>query len=49
MTEKHLTFHKTSISSEGCLFFPNGEKIGQVFYCEMCGNLLEVKKVGGSE
>lgn len=24
-------------------------KIGQVFKCEICGNIVQVKKVGGGE
>ena len=28
---------------------PKVEKIGQIFKCEICGNVVEVKKVGGGE
>jgi len=25
------------------------KKVGEVFRCEICGNIVEVKKVGGGE
>jgi desulfoferrodoxin-like iron-binding protein len=28
---------------------PKVEKIGQVFKCEICGNVVEIKAVGGGE
>jgi desulfoferrodoxin-like iron-binding protein len=28
---------------------PKVEKIGEVFRCEVCGNVVEVKEVGGGE
>lgn len=28
---------------------PNVTKVGQVFKCEICGNVVEVKEVGGGE
>lgn len=28
---------------------PNVKKIGEVFKCEVCGNVVEVKVVGGGE
>ena len=27
----------------------NVEEVGQVFLCEICGNVVEVKEVGGGE
>jgi desulfoferrodoxin-like iron-binding protein len=27
----------------------NVEKVGEVYRCEICGNVVEVKKVGGGE
>ncbi len=28
---------------------PNVKKVGEVYVCEICGNVVEVKKVGGGE
>jgi desulfoferrodoxin-like iron-binding protein len=28
---------------------PNVKKVGEVYRCEVCGNVVEVKKVGGGE
>ncbi len=28
---------------------PNVTEVGQVFKCEICGNVVEVKEVGGGE
>lgn len=28
---------------------PKVQKIGEVYRCEICGNVVEVKKVGGGE
>lgn len=28
---------------------PNVEKVGEIFICEICGNIVEVKEVGGGE
>jgi desulfoferrodoxin-like iron-binding protein len=28
---------------------PKVEKIGQVFECKICGNIVEIKTVGGGE
>ncbi|NLJ39660.1 MAG: desulfoferrodoxin FeS4 iron-binding domain-containing protein [Candidatus Atribacteria bacterium] len=28
---------------------PKVEKIGQIFECKICGNVVEVKTVGGGE
>ncbi|HHT09169.1 MAG: desulfoferrodoxin FeS4 iron-binding domain-containing protein [Atribacterota bacterium] len=28
---------------------PKVEKIGQVFECKICGNVVEIKAVGGGE
>ncbi len=25
------------------------KKVGEVYHCEVCGNVVEVKKVGGGE
>jgi len=28
---------------------PNVKEVGEIFRCEVCGNVVEVKKVGGGE
>ncbi|MBE0432903.1 desulfoferrodoxin FeS4 iron-binding domain-containing protein [candidate division WOR-3 bacterium] len=28
---------------------PNVQKIGEVYRCEICGNVVEVKEAGGGE
>ncbi|MFO7881983.1 MAG: desulfoferrodoxin FeS4 iron-binding domain-containing protein [Kosmotogaceae bacterium] len=28
---------------------PNVKEVGEVYVCEICGNVVEVKKVGGGE
>lgn len=28
---------------------PNADKVGELFKCEICGNVVEVKEAGGGE
>jgi len=31
------------------VIMPNVKKVGEVYKCEVCGNVVEVKEVGGGE
>ena len=38
-----------SVLKKGGNEMPNVKKVGEVYRCEVCGNVVEVKKVGGGE
>lgn len=41
--------YRTISRAEGCDAMANVKKVGEVYRCEVCGNVVEVKKVGGGE
>jgi desulfoferrodoxin-like iron-binding protein len=43
------TGSETETGVEGSIHMVNVSSVGQVYVCNICGNVVEVKEVGGGE
>jgi desulfoferrodoxin-like iron-binding protein len=48
-SENEFLIHGLILTKQRGIQMANVEKVGEVYRCEICGNVVEVKKVGGGE